>query len=87
MHLPVPATPNPVGLEPLPMSEQVQLTGACDVVSQKFPNGQEVRLLTIATMGGQRVYIYPLDRMQAHDLARRLMRGSDSPNGADPAKP
>ena len=75
-----------VGLEPLPLSEQVQLTGAIDVVSQVFPGGKEVRLLTIATMGGQRLYIYPLDRMQAHDLARRLMRGSDSPNGSAPAK-
>lgn len=73
------------------LSEQIQLTGAIDVLSQLVSVGagatKEVRLLQISTMGGQRLYIYPLDVLQAHDLARRLMRGSEAPDAANGKAP
>jgi hypothetical protein len=80
MNLPRNGSPaDPIGrvtdLQPMPLSEQVQLTGDVDVIVQQLPGGKELRVLSIATMGGQRLYLYVLDVIGANALARKLMRG------------
>lgn len=67
------------GPQPLPISEQILFVGYMppDVQSQRMPNGQEIRTLVIPVMGGQRVYLLPMDVLTATALGKKLMRGSD----------